>query len=134
MPTKRGPARTSNTLKRKLRFRKKHTHHVTPVLIKELLDEATALLAKWLTNYDVVEVPTLADLEAKSVASEQIPYYLAFVKRVFSKCLSFSGSTLEDEKASLKQEFILRGLNSEVLDQLIGICQAKAAIIEASED
>ena len=67
MPTKRGPARKSTAIKRKHRFRKKHTHHVTPVQMKELLDEAKALLETWLINYDAVEVQVLADLESKLV-------------------------------------------------------------------
>jgi len=71
MPTKRGPARKSNAIKRKLRFRKKWTHHVTPVQIKELLDEAKALLEEWLVNYDEVEVQVLADLEGKLVTLEE---------------------------------------------------------------
>lgn len=69
-----------------------------------------------------------------TLTRDQFPYYLAFTKRVFSKCLRFSSDTLEDEKESLKQEFILRGLEAEILDQLIVICQEKAAIIKASED
>lgn len=69
MPTKRGPARKSTPIKRKHRFRKKHTHHVTPVRMKELLDEAKALLEEWLVNYDEVEVQVLADLEKKLLVS-----------------------------------------------------------------
>lgn len=71
MPSKRGPARTSNAIKRKHRFRKKYTHHVTPVQMKELLDEAKALLEEWLINYDAVEVQVLADLVSKLVVDLQ---------------------------------------------------------------
>lgn len=71
MPTKRGPARKSTPIRRKHRFRKKWTHHVTPVQMKELLDEAKALLEEWLINYDEVEVQVLADLEGKLVTLEE---------------------------------------------------------------
>lgn len=71
MPTKRGPARKSTPIKRKHRFRKKWTHHATPVQMKELLDQAKALLDEWLVNYDEVEVQVLADLEGKLVTLEE---------------------------------------------------------------
>jgi len=67
-----------------------------------------------------------------TVTSDQYPYYLNFARRVFSKCLRFSGETLESEKESLKQEFILRGLNPTVLDHIIVICQDKAEQVKAA--
>lgn len=61
---------------------------------------------------------------------EQIPYYLAFVKRLFSKCLDFSSLTYADEKTSLRNEFVLRGLEAEVLDQLISIVDVKCEVVK----
>lgn len=69
-----------------------------------------------------------------TLTREQFPYYLAFTKRVFSKCLRFSDETLEEEKASLRAEFILRGLEDWILDQLIVLCQAHAEAIKAAGD
>ena len=69
-----------------------------------------------------------------TLTREQFPYYLAFVKRVFSKCLRFSGDTLEEEKTSLRAEFILRGLEDWILDQLIALCQVHAEAIKAAGD
>ena len=69
MPRKRGPSRKASVTKRIKRFKEKYTHHVTPVQMKELLDEAKALLEEWLVNYDAVEVEVLADLEIKIVAA-----------------------------------------------------------------
>ena len=126
MPRKRGPARTSNVIKRKHRFRQKYTHHVTPVQIKELLEEAKALLQIWLINYDAVELQAME----VSPAGDQIPYYLAFVKRVFSKCMHFSSVTYESEKTSLKTEFVLRGLEPSVLDALISIADLKCEAVK----
>lgn len=126
MPTKRGPARTSNALKRKLRFRKKHAHHVTPVRMKELLEEAKALLQIWLVNYDAVELQAMEVLPA----GDQIPYYLAFIKRVFSKCLNFSSVTYDSEKTSLRSEFVLRGLDPSLLDALISIADLKCEAVK----
>ena len=71
MPRKRGPARKASVTKRITRFKKKFTHHVTPLQMKELLDEAKALLEEWLVNYDALEVAALADLEAKLLVTLQ---------------------------------------------------------------
>lgn len=60
------------------------------------------------------------------VTEDQWPFYLNFARRVFSKCLQFTGQTLEQEKESLKQEYMLRGYVEAVLDQIIAICQALA--------
>jgi len=57
--------------KRIKRFKEKYTHHVTPLQMKELLDEAKALLEEWLVNYDALEVAALADLEAKLLVTLQ---------------------------------------------------------------
>jgi len=61
---------------------------------------------------------------------DQIPYYLAFVKRLFTKCLDFSSLTYADEKTSLKNEFVLRGLEAWVLDQLISIVDVKCEVVK----
>lgn len=60
------------------------------------------------------------------VQREHFEYYLNFARRVFSKCMRFSDETLESEKESLKQEFILRGLEECALEQIIAICQSVA--------
>lgn len=61
---------------------------------------------------------------------EQIPYYLAFAKRLFSKCLDFSSLTYADEKTSLRNEFVLRGLEGAILDQLISIVDVKCEVVK----
>jgi len=61
---------------------------------------------------------------------EQFPYYLAFTKRLFSKCLDFSSLTYESEKTSLKNEFVLRGLEPWILDQLISLVDLKCEVVK----
>lgn len=62
---------------------------------------------------------------------DQFEYYLNFARRVFSKCLNFSGATLDLEKESLKQEYILRGYDADLLQELIELCQELAAQVRA---
>lgn len=65
------------------------------------------------------------------VSRAEWPWYLNFARRLLSKCLDFTSETYAQEKESLKQEFILRGLDEAVLDQLIPIIESKCAQIRA---
>ena len=94
--------------------------------MKELLEEAKALLQIWLVNYDAVELQAMEVLPP----GDQIPYYLAFIKRVFSKCLNFSSVTYDSEKTSLRSEFVLRGLDPSFLDELISIADLKCEAVK----
>jgi len=90
------------------------------------------LLETELINLDELERQIYDKLDDLGVASDLYPYYMAFSKRCFKAYLHFGDPTGEDEVTALKQEFILRLLDSATLDQLVPICKAKAEIIKAS--
>jgi len=50
---------------------------------------------------------------------------------VLQKALDFSSDTLEDEKASLRAEWLLRGKDATTLDEIIAAMQTLAAEIKA---
>jgi len=90
------------------------------------------LLNTELTNLDALEVQIYQKLDDLGVDSAQQPYYMAFSKRCFVTFLTFSDSTAENDVSLLRQEFILRDLESAVLDQLIPICRDLAQTIKGS--
>lgn len=92
--------------------------------------------AAWITE-NRMDLPfrfALAPPPPCEVKRANYPYYLDFARRVFMAALKFSSATLESEKESLKQEYILRGLQECALEQIIVICQAKAAQVKAAGD
>ena len=63
-----------------------------------------------------------------SIPSELWPYYLAFAKRAFQFYYKFDQSTSKDEVDQLIQEFIRRGLDSDVLDQIAAVAKTKGEL------
>jgi hypothetical protein len=90
------------------------------------------LLSIELTNLDELERQIFDKLEELGTPSEQWTYYMAFSKRAFKTYLHFSDPAAAQDVALLKQEFLYRGLDSSVLDQLIPICRDKAEIVKSS--
>jgi len=64
------------------------------------------------------EEPTLAELEFKGVPTEEWPYYVGYMKRMLELYKQYTGDTLQLEKDSLIAEYVLRGYDKEVLQQV----------------
>lgn len=106
-------ARKSDGRRRRSRFKKKYTHHVTPLQVKALLDEAESLLEEWLINYDAVEVQALADLEVKLVTIEE---------------------KIDDIEAKLDHaSHGLAALNADLDKLLTGIIQGTGTVLPANK-
>lgn len=78
------------------------------------------------------EIDVLEDLEEdvfqelgdKGIPSDEWPYYVGFVKRVKKIYRDFDDATAEDEITSLRNEYILRGWDPDILDQLMAVGRA----------
>jgi predicted nucleic acid-binding Zn-ribbon protein len=93
------------------------------------MPEGAALLEDWLTNQDELEKQIFAQLDADGIDGEQQLYYAAFARRLFATCLRFYDATYAKEKTSLKNEFLLRGLDDAELETIIGICDSKCRLV-----
>ena len=118
-------ARKSSSRRRMNRFEEKYSHTVIPLRIKRYLPRMNTLLETELTIHDALEVAVFAELTVKGVPSEEWPFYTAFSKRV----LRAYRMGADSEAQTLRQEFILRGLDPTVLDQLIPICRSIADMV-----
>jgi len=103
-----------------------------PLRFKLYLPRMEQLLNTELINLDALEVQIYQKLEELAISADRWPFYMAFSKRCFREFLGFSEATAENDVALLRQEFILRGLDSAVLDQLIPICRDLAQTIKGS--
>ena len=62
------------------------------------------------------------------ISSELWPFYMAFAKRAFHFHYNFDQPTATNEVTQLIEEFVKRGLNEEVLNQLAAIAKTKAEL------
>ena len=76
-----------------------------------------------LYNLDFLEKDTHYDLEGKAVDPNLWEYYVGFNKRVWEIRGRFNDATFQLEKASLRQEYIDRGLDPAILDQIQAIAE-----------
>jgi len=125
-------ARKSSPIRRQIRFREKYQHRTVPLRFKVYLPRMNELINTELINLDELERQIYDKLDSLGTPSNLYPFYMAFAKRCFETYLQFSDVTAEEEVGLLKQEFILRLLDSATLDQLATICKAKAEIVKAS--
>jgi len=117
MVRKRGVARTSFA-RRRVRRVKKYDHHVIPLRFKvQLLDFAERLEPKLYVHVEC-EVPTMELLGNLGVPTEEWVYYLGFMKRMVKLYRNFTSETLQKEKDSLISEYVLRGKDITVLEQV----------------
>lgn len=110
---------------RKDKFKRKWTSKVIPRRFKRLVFEPPfhiiqELLPK-LEDSVGCEEPTMEELQAKGVPQDQWTYYFGFMKRLLEMYRDFSGATLELEITSLIEEYVLRGHNRNVLEQIRGV-------------
>ena len=68
-----------------------------------------------------IEDPTEAELTAKGVPTDQWPYLIGFNKKMLMLYRTFTGETLQLEKQSLINQYVLRGYPLNVLGQLQGV-------------
>jgi len=117
MVRKRGVARRSSS-HRRVRRVKKYDHHVIPKRFKIYLPRMSDLLEEELPPCVLCEEPTMALLQSLGVPTEEWQYYLGFMKRMIEFYQSFTSETLQKEKDSLIAEYVLRGKDKDVLEQV----------------
>jgi len=129
LPVKKSKPRTATSRRRIKKYEETYRAKTVPLWFKKAMPEGASLLEDWLTNQDELEKQIFAQLDADGISGEQQVYYAAFARRLFSTCLRFWDQTYEKEKQSLKNEFILRGLNASELETIIGLCDSKCSIV-----
>jgi len=117
MVRKRGVARRSFAHRRVRRI-EKYDHHVIPRRFKLQLPEFANRLEDPLWIYVMCEEPTMVLLKDLGVPTSQWQYYIGFMKRMVELYLNFTEETLAKEKESLITEYVLRGKDITVLEQV----------------
>jgi len=116
MVRKRGVARTSFA-HRRVRRVKKYDHNVVPKRFKIQLPDLSDRIEEALKEYVELEPYVEAELTVKGVPTNEWRYYHGFAKRMLALYLNFTGETLQKEKQSLINEYVLRGHSLNVLEQ-----------------
>lgn len=127
MPRKRGVARKSFA-RRRVRRVKKWDHTTVPLRYKHYLPFMAELLEEEMPPPVECEEPTMAELEAKGVPESEWPYYIGYMKRMLELYRNFTGATLQSEKDSLIAEYVLRGKDKDVLQQIQTVTEVCAGI------
>jgi len=117
MVRKRGVARKSFS-HRRVRRVEKYNHHVVPRRFKIYLPRMSDLLEEELPPCVLCEEPTMALLLSLGVPTDEWQYYLGFMKRMIDLYLTFTSETLQMEKDSLIAEYVYRGKDKDVLEQV----------------
>lgn len=117
MPRRRGVARKSFA-RRRVRRVKKWSHIVVPLRYKMYLPCMAELLEKNLPPPVDCEIPTMELLELEGVPTAEWPYYLGFMKRMLELYQKFTDATLQSEKTSLIEEYVLRGKDRTILESV----------------
>lgn len=128
MVRKRGVARKSFA-RRRVRRVKKYDHNVIPKRFKVYLPRMAQLLEPKLAVEVGCETPTMELLETLDVPTEEWPYYLGFMKRMIVLYRNFTSETLASEKESLITEYVLRGKDRDVLEEVQEVAAACAEAI-----
>jgi len=116
MVRKRGVARKSSP-HRRVRRVKKYDHVVIPRRFKIQLPDLSDRIEPELKEFVELEPFVEAELTVKGVPTSQWQYYHGFAKRMLALYLNFTGETLQKEKQSLINEYVLRGYSLNVLEQ-----------------
>ena len=122
-------ARRSIARRRIFRASLKYAWQVTPRRFKRTEAVRHQDLESALIRMDTLEKTAFSELTEKGVPTDQWVYYVAFSKRAYDICWTFTGDTREREISSLITEYVLRGYDKDVLTQL-----ADAACIQADQD
>jgi len=116
MVRKRGTARKSFA-HRRVRRVKKYDHVVIPRRFKIQLPQFADRIEEALKEYVELEPYVEQELIIKGVPTSQWQYLHGFAKRMLALYLNFTGETLQKEKQSLINEYVLRGFSLNVLEQ-----------------
>jgi len=130
MPVKKSKPRTVTSERRIKKYKETYRSKTVPLWFKKTLPLGANILEEWLTNQEELELQIYAELEADGIATELYPYYAALGRRCFVKCLNFSSQTYAKERTSLRNEFILRGLDSHEVDEIISIADYKCGLVK----
>jgi len=130
MPVKKSKPRTATSQRRIKKYVETYRSKTVPLWFKKTLPQGASLLEEWLTNQEELELQIYAELAEDGIASELYPYYAALGRRCFVKCLNFSSETYKKERTSLRNEFILRGLDSHEVDEVISIADYKCGLVK----
>lgn len=82
---------------------------------------------------DLLEKAAFVYLAAQGVPNNFWPYYIAYLKRLWNRCVFFGQATFLLEKQSLLNEFVNRGLVLAYLQGLQGIAEYYAGMKQAGE-
>lgn len=118
MPRARPGARKTTARRRIFRYRTKWTHQVIPRRFKVLLDDMIDEYEEAEPPFVECEEPTMAELTVKGVPEAEWPYYLGYMKRMLALYRTYTGETLQLEKTNLIEEYVLRGKERHVLEQV----------------
>jgi len=118
MVRRRGRPRRSYAWLRMRKYALKYSHSVIPLQFKLLLPPMHILLDDELIIYDQAEVQIILECLAKGVPDEEIPHYLAYGKRVFRAYVQYGFISADKEVDLITQEFLLRGKDETVLNQI----------------
>jgi len=75
------------------------------------------------------EEPTMALLQSLGIPTDEWQYYLGFMKRMVELYLTFTSETLQMEKDSLIAEYVYRGKDKTVLEQVQAVAEVCAGIV-----
>lgn len=128
MPRKRGVARKSFA-RRRIRRVKKWDHTALPRRFKLYLPYMADLLEENMPPPVDCEIPTMALLELEGVPTAEWPYYLGFMKRMLELYTKFTEATLQSEKTSLIEEYVLREKNRTILESVQLIAEECAGVL-----
>jgi len=118
MGRRRGVARTSFPRRRVFRVIAKWTEFSVPRRFKLLTPRMVPELDLELTVLDFLEQMCYRVLQMLGVDSGQWQYYVGYAKRLWEKAMSFLEETYLLERTSLQNEYVLRGLDQDVMSNL----------------
>jgi len=130
MPVKKSKPRIATSQRRIKKYQETWRSKTVPLWFKKTMPEGAALLEDWLTNQEELEKQIYAELQADGIATDLWVWYAALGRRCFVKCLNFSSETYKKERTSLRNEFVLRGLDGHEVDEVISIADYKCGLVK----
>jgi hypothetical protein len=115
---RRRPVMRRSYAQRRVRRVKKYDANVVPLRFKKYLPTMQQIWSDITPVYVNCEEPTMIELQSKHVPESEWPYYLGFMKRMVTIYQTFTDATAQAEAQSLINEYVLRGKNKDVLEQL----------------
>jgi len=118
MTRKRGKSRKSSATKRALRWKQKYVVDALTKRPKILLPSWYLYLREAEINWDYLETLLFPEFEACGVPIADYAYYMAWAKQKGAIGLTFRDTTRTEEHDVLKQVFVRRGLDPDIMDCL----------------